>query len=63
MYSTVLPILIVAISVNVVKILCSNHSVNTSESVSDDSITCAPWHYIESKQWNVQVLCFQENSN
>ena len=46
MYSTVLPILIVAISVNVVKILCSNHSVNTSESVSDDSITCAPWHYI-----------------
>ena len=47
MYSTVLPILIVAISVNVVIILCSNHSVNTFESVSDDSITCAPWHYID----------------
>ena len=46
MYSTVLPILIVAISVNVVIILCSNHSVNTYESVSDHSITCAPWHYI-----------------
>ena len=46
MYSTVLSILIVAISVNVVIILCSNHLVNSSESVSDDSITCAPWHYI-----------------
>ena len=61
MYSTVttvLPFLIVAISVI---ILCSNHSDNTSESVSDDSITCAPWHALyQSKQRNVQVLCFQE---
>ena len=48
MYATatvtmLLSIVIVVVSINVVQTLCSNHF---NISVSDDSITCAPWHYI-----------------
>ena len=38
--TTFLPIVIAAVSINVVQVLCSNHFN------FDDSITCAPWHYI-----------------
>ena len=38
--TTFLPIVIVAVSINVVQVLCSNHFN------FDDSITCAPWHFI-----------------